>query len=152
MQRSQGAEVSHLFPLSLLPSNLCNVSPHYCKCPLTTPAINPYLSLSARTGTVSLMYLPLAKKKAHVMPSPHLTQFVKLLLDGLRENKRRGSIWIQLSLSRTVCVKCGALVVALEKKGQLCSIFPHAGLLILGHETRRLMASRSSVSWCSRIQ
>lgn len=32
------------------------------------------------------------KKKAHVMPSPHLTQFVKLLLDGLRENKRREGI------------------------------------------------------------
>lgn len=23
----------------------CNISPHYCKCPLTTPAISPYLSL-----------------------------------------------------------------------------------------------------------
>lgn len=40
VQRSQGC----LTCFSAYVWLSCNVSPHYCKCPLTTPAINSYLS------------------------------------------------------------------------------------------------------------
>lgn len=58
-----GVEVSHLL-LCLSVWLSCNVSPHYCKCPLTTPAINPYLSLCTRRNSKFDIF---PSQKAHVV-------------------------------------------------------------------------------------
>lgn len=75
-------------PLVSLPSMWlsCNVSHHYCKCPLSTPTINPYLSLCTyRYSNFDIFLL----QRTHVIQLVHLPHFHKYQLDGLKSMTRR---------------------------------------------------------------